>query len=63
MVAHLFQRAPQPVRHATPLLAFIAGGFADAVAQLWPAPHAEFFALPAARRHAAAIMLAGHAER
>jgi hypothetical protein len=63
MVAQLFHRAPQPARHATPLLAFIAGGFADAVAQVWPAPHGEFFALPAARRHAAAIALAGHANR
>ena len=63
MVAQLFQRAPQPARHATPLLVFIAGGFADAVAQLWPAPHAEFFALPAARRHAAAIALADQATR
>lgn len=63
MVAHFFQRAPQPARHATPLLVFIAGSFADAVAQLWPAPHAEFFALPAARRHAAAVLLAGQSER
>ncbi len=59
MVAQLFNRAPQRARTATPLLAFIAGDFADAVAQLWPAPHGEFFALPAARRHAAAIALAG----
>lgn len=63
MVAQLFQRAPQRARHATPLLAFIAGEFADAVAQVWPAPHAEFFALPAARRHAAAMLLAGLAHR
>lgn len=63
MVAQFFQRAPQPARRATSLLAFIAGGFADAVAQLWPAPHAEFFALPAARRHAAAIALAGRTHR
>ena len=53
MVAQMFNRAPQRARTATPLLAFIAGDFADAVAQLWPAPHADFFALPAARRHAA----------
>lgn len=59
MVAQVFNRAPQRARIATPLLAFIAGDFADAVAQLWPAPHGEFFALPAARRHAAAILLAG----
>ncbi|MDP3491824.1 MAG: hypothetical protein Q8R82_01830 [Hyphomonadaceae bacterium] len=63
MVAQLFHRAPRPARQATPLLAFIAGGFADAVAQLWPAPHAEYFALPAARRHAAAIALAGRTHR
>ena len=63
MVAQLFNRAPQRARTATPLLAFIAGDFADAVAQLWPAPHGEFFALPAARRHAAAILLAGLASQ
>ena len=63
MVAQLFHRAPQRARTATPLLAFIAGDFADAIAQLWPAPHGEFFALPAARRHAAAIALAGLARQ
>jgi hypothetical protein len=63
MVAHIFQRAPARARTATPLLAYIAGEFADAVAQVWPAPHGEFFALPAARRHAAAIALAGYARR
>lgn len=59
MVAHLFNRAPQRARTATPLLAFIAGEFADVIARLWPAPHGEFFALPAARRHATALALAG----
>ena len=63
MVAQLFHRTPQRARSATPLLAFIAGGFADVIAQVWPAPHGDFFALPAARRHAAAIALAGHARR
>jgi hypothetical protein len=52
-------RAPERAGAASPLLRFIAGDFADAVAHVWPAPHAEFFALPAARRHAAAIGLAG----
>lgn len=45
----------------TPLLAFLAGGHAGAIARIWPAPHEDFLALPAARRHAAAI-LAGRAE-
>lgn len=63
MTAQFFMRTATRGRTATPLLAFIAGEFADAVAQLWPAPHAEFFALPAARRHAAAIALAGQAHR
>lgn len=40
----------------TPLLAFLAGGHAEALARIWPAPHAEFLALPAARRHATAIL-------
>jgi hypothetical protein len=41
----------------TPLLAFLAGEHAEAIARAWPAPHAEFFALTAARRHAAALAL------
>jgi hypothetical protein len=60
MVAQLFHRAPQRARTASPLLAFVAGEFADAIAHVWPAPHGDFFALPAARRHAVAIALAGH---
>lgn len=52
-------RAPERAGAASPLLRFIAGDFADAVAHVWRSPHAEFFALPAARRHAAAIGLAG----
>lgn len=42
----------------TPLLAFLAGPHAERVAACWPAPHDGFFALPAARRHAAVILLA-----
>lgn len=60
MVAQLFLRAPPRARMASPLLAFVAGEFADAIARIWPAPHGEFFALPAARRHAVAIALAGY---
>ena len=41
----------------TPLLRHIAGGHADLIAAAWPAPHAGFFTLPTARRHAAAILL------
>jgi len=63
MVAQLFQRAPERARQATPLLAFVAGDFADAIARIWPAPHGDFFALPAARRHAAAILIATHGRR
>jgi len=59
MVAQFFNRAPQRARTASPLLAFIAGEFADVIAQVWPAPHGAFFALPAARRHATAIALGG----
>lgn len=43
----------QPV---TPLMAFLAGAHADAMARIWPAPHEDFLMLPAARRHAAAIL-------
>lgn len=46
------------VSAATPLLSFLAGPHAEAIAAAWPAPHGAFLALPAARRHAAAILLA-----
>lgn len=35
----------------TSLLKLIAAEFADAVARIWPAPHAEFLTAAAARRH------------
>lgn len=41
----------------TPLLRYLAGGHADQIAWFWPAPHEGFFALPASRRHAAAILI------
>jgi hypothetical protein len=63
MVAQFIHRAPQRSHTATPLLAFLAGDFADAIARVWAAPHGEFFALPAARRHAAAILVSGRAAR
>lgn len=66
MTAQFFTRAAPKggeARTATPLLAFIAGEFADPVAHVWRPPHGEFFALPAARRHASAIALAGLAKR
>jgi hypothetical protein len=63
LVAQLFHRAPQRARTASPLLAYLAGDFADAIARIWPAPHGDFFALPAARRHAVAMALAGHIRR
>ncbi len=53
-------KAPPPPRAdfaPTPLLAFLAGEHADAIARVWPAPHADFIALPAARRHLAAMAL------
>ncbi|MGE3303303.1 MAG: hypothetical protein AB7M12_09340 [Hyphomonadaceae bacterium] len=53
---------PPPAAHAdlapTALLAFLAGEHAAAIARVWPAPHADFLALPAARRHMAAMALA-----
>lgn len=42
----------------TPLLGFLAGDHAAAIARVWPAPHEAFLALPTARRHAAAILAA-----
>jgi hypothetical protein len=47
----------------TPLLGFLAGPHADIIADVWPAPHSGFFALPTARRHAAAILLGRAAYR
>lgn len=63
MVAQFFTRPHARTQAASPLLAFIAGDLAEIVARVWPAPHGEFFALPAARRHAAAIVLAGLSRR
>lgn len=40
----------------TPLLAFLAGNHVATVARIWPAPHGDFLALPAARRHAGVIL-------
>lgn len=42
----------------TPLMGFLAGEHAARLAEQWPAPHEGFFALPTARRHAAAILFA-----
>ena len=44
---------------ATPLLRFLAGTQADTIARIWPKPHTGFFALPAPRRHAAALFATG----
>lgn len=41
----------------TPLLGFVAGEHAERIARFWPAPHTGFLVLPAARRHAAAVLL------
>ncbi|MEL6661376.1 MAG: hypothetical protein AAFR33_00140 [Pseudomonadota bacterium] len=56
------QKASLKSSGATPLLQFLAGPHAGAIASVWPAPHRDFLALPAARRHAAAILLS-HGER
>jgi len=53
-----FSKTGKGARTPTPLLAFLAGPHAERVAACWPAPHDRFFALPAARRHAAVILLA-----
>jgi hypothetical protein len=63
MTAFEFLTRAQPFEaraDATPtaLLTYVAGAHAAALARLWPAPHLDFFALPAARRHLAAIALA-----
>lgn len=53
VAAALAQAAP-----VTSLLAFLAGDHAGAIARIWPSPHEDFLALPAPRRHAAAMLLA-----
>lgn len=57
-MTHRMQPAVSRAGDATPLLKFLAGPHAGAIASVWPAPHRDFLALPAARRHAAAILLA-----
>lgn len=52
--ALLADRRALPV---SPLLAFLAGAQAEAIARVWPAPHEDFLMLPSARRHAAAILV------
>lgn len=44
---------------ALPLLDFLAGEHAHAIAYLWPKPHAGFYALPTARRHVAGMIVCG----
>lgn len=48
---------------ASSLLSFLAGDHAPALATLWPAPHEGFYALPTARRHAAAMLVSSPGER
>jgi hypothetical protein len=62
MVAASDILSPAHVAGATPLLQHLAGEFAGSIAHVWRAPHGEFLALPAARRHAAALALAGFAK-
>lgn len=50
--------APAPVAEASPLLTFITGEFAPALAALWPAPHVEILTAPAQRRHLVCLALA-----
>ncbi len=59
MVAKMHTLAPARARVVTPLLAHLAGEFADVIAQVWRAPYGDFYTLPAPRRHGAAIALAG----
>lgn len=63
MVTAMSPRASAKAHAPTPLLAFIAGEFAGVVAQIWRPPYADFFALPASRRHALAILIAGMGRR
>lgn len=54
----VLRKEDRPHYGATPLLTYLTGEHAGAIAAVWPAPHEAFLALPAARRHAAAIVLA-----
>lgn len=53
----ILRKEDRPNYGATPLLTYLAGEHAGAIAAVWPAPHEAFLALPAARRHAAAIIV------
>ena len=48
-----------PFERALPLLEFLAGAHAHAIAYLWPAPHSGFYTLPTARRHVAGMIVSG----
>jgi hypothetical protein len=45
------------LRVPSPLLAHLAGEFADGLAEVWPLPHAEFLTAEGSRRHLACIAL------
>jgi len=47
----------------TPLLTHLAGEHAARIAALWPAPHSEFIAAPADRRHLTCFVLSQPEER
>ena len=49
--------AAEVVGDPTPLLIHLAGEFAERIAGLWPAPHAEIVTAPAARRHLICLWL------
>ncbi len=58
MSANVHMLAPARSTAVTPLLRFLTGEFAEDVSRVWRAPFGDFYALPAPRRHAAAIALA-----
>ena len=59
MLAHAIGEAvPASAAAPSPLLTYLAGEFAPAIAALWPAPHAVFLTAPAERRHLVCLALA-----
>jgi len=54
---HAVARGIPVCAEPTALLDLVAGAFAPEIAAIWPAPHTGFFALPTARRHAAAMLI------
>jgi hypothetical protein len=57
LTAHTGPATAARLAEPTPLLALLAGAYAERVAALWPAPHGAYLEMPAQRRHLTHLVL------